>query len=94
MEPPECALTLGMISGGFHLFDGELPHRLSKHMGHKVIPRSVWTVFGRPKRENNHNRALMIIGAVILQSGVASGKQVRLHMMVNNHWFPDFVLGN
>ena len=60
----------------------------------KFVPRSVWTVFGRPKREKNPNRALIIIGAVILRSGIASGKQVRLHMMVSNHWFPDFVRGN
>ena len=36
MESLECALALGVIGAGFYVFDGELSHSLSKHMGHEV----------------------------------------------------------
>lgn len=43
--------------------------------------------------EKKFNKAFMIIGAVILLNGIASGKRVKLHIIVSKYWLPDFVRG-
>jgi len=59
----------------------------------KFDPWSDCIDLGSPTNVKNLIRALTIVGVLIFLSGIASGKRVDVHMIVNKYAFPVLVFG-